>query len=163
MSVPILIIWIFSAEAIFLFIGVEKAVCIVISRCLRIRALSVPIDVLNESYEKYLNAIGVTGPSFYMAIVFNLVLLILCHYFVVTRGLGFEYIPVAFVVATYMKFFVQVTLSLRYEEVRRTLQPWSIEATEGWYEFCALGLPGTVMLCSEWVRIRNSVIYAIVY
>jgi hypothetical protein len=35
-------------------LGVEEAVCEVVERYIYIRALSVPLDVANESYEKYL-------------------------------------------------------------------------------------------------------------
>jgi MATE family multidrug resistance protein len=39
---------------------------------------------------------------------------------------------------------------LQYPAVKRTLQPYSKEAWTNWKEFFMLGLPGTIMLCSEW-------------
>jgi hypothetical protein len=46
-------VW-FLVYEIYTYIGVEHDVCEVIKNYAYIRALAVPIDIINESYEKYL-------------------------------------------------------------------------------------------------------------
>jgi len=152
MVVPILCMWYFAKE-IFVKLGVELAVCEVIAKYLKIRALTMPMDVISESYEKYLMSIGVATPSLYANITFNLSLLILDLIFVVKFKFDYPCLAWAYVIAVYLSGITQICFSLKYEEVKRTLQPWDRSSLKDWKEFISLGLPGTVMLCSEWVRL----------
>jgi hypothetical protein len=44
-------------------IGVDLEVCLVVRNYVFIRALSVPMDIVNESYRKYLMSIGMYSRS----------------------------------------------------------------------------------------------------
>ena len=63
-----------------------------------------------------------------------------------------------------MEGIVQFTMSLKYTEVKRTLVvmrecDWS-QSTQEWWQFIALGIPGTAMLCSEWWAFEATIIMA---
>ena len=45
---------------------------------------------------------------------------------------------------------MQYFTSWKHPSVLRTMQPWDKEALSNWKDFISLGLPGTLMLCSEW-------------
>jgi MATE family multidrug resistance protein len=149
MSVPLLCLWFFVYD-IYMYIGVERDVCEVIKSYVYIRALAVPIDIINESYEKYLMSIGVMEPSMWSNVAFNIFVVVFNSAFVFGFGWGYRSLAISWVLSTYLMAFVQIGLSLRYPSVLRTLQPWDWRAFEEWPQFIMLGLPGTVMLCSEW-------------
>lgn len=130
--------------------GIEDNVCLVIQRYIRIRSLTLPIDVVNISFEKYLMSIGVVKPSMWSNISFNVSLLLLNYYFVQILRLDYTCLAYSWVISTYLMAAVQWGLSWNHPSVQRTLQPWSNDALKGWRQFIALGVPGTVMLCSEW-------------
>lgn len=121
-----------------------------IQRYIRIRSLTLPIDVVNISFEKYLMSIGVVKPSMWSNISFNVSLLLLNYYFVQVLRLDYTCLAYSWVISTYLMAAVQWGLSWNHPSVQRTLQPWSNDALKGWRQFIALGVPGTVMLCSEW-------------
>jgi len=52
LTVPVAAAWYF-AEHVFLLLGVEEAVSAVVGGYLRVRVFSLPADVLNESFSKY--------------------------------------------------------------------------------------------------------------
>eukprot|EP01038_Epipyxis_sp_PR26KG_P016448 gene16448-22431_t len=147
--VPIMFLWYFTWD-IFLMLGVERNVCIVIRNFIRIRTLAIPIDVLNESYEKYLMSIGVMQPSMWSNISFNIFILSFNLIFVFLLKLDYECLAWSWVISDYIAGMIQIGLSLKEPAVKRTLQPFSRQALAQWGEFLLLGLPGTVMLCSEW-------------
>ncbi len=149
MTLPVIVLWFFTAD-IFLSLGVERDVCTVIRNFMRIRALSIPMDVVNESYEKYLMSIGVMRPSMWANICFNLLILAFDLLFVYGLRLNYECLAWSWVLAIYISSAVQIALSWSHPQVQRTLQPWDRRAWSGWREFVELGMPGTVMLCSEW-------------
>lgn len=156
---PTSILWFYVSD-IFLFLGVEPAVCNVIKKFIRIRILTMPIDVLTESYEKYLMAIGVVEPSMWANITFNLSILCLCLLFVHVFKFNYECLAWAWVISVYLASLLQFSLSFYYDAVKRTLQPWDKRAWTEWFEFCKLGFPGTVMLCSEWWAYEILTIFA---
>lgn len=158
-TVPIFFLWFFTSD-IFLALGVEKEVCDVIRRFIRIRMLTIPMDVINESYEKYLMSIGVMNPSMWANISFNVFILAFDALFVYGLKLHYDCLAWSWVLSLYLSAFVQLGLSLRYPAVLRTLQPWDKKSLTKWKEFIMLGLPGTVMLCSEWWAYEILTIFA---
>ena len=149
MTLPMLVLWYFVYD-LYLFIGVDPEVCEVIRTYVYIRALALPIDIVNESWEKYLMSIGVMEPSMWSNVSFIALILSFNSLFVIRFKWGYASLAVSWVISTYLSSFVQIGLSLRYPAVQRTLQPLDWRAFDDWKEFILLGLPGTVMLCSEW-------------
>jgi MATE family multidrug resistance protein len=159
LSIPLLFLWIFVGD-IFRLIGVEETVCGLIERFLFIRAFAVPLDIVMFSYEKYLMAIGVMSPCTWGNLSFICSIFVLNVTFVFGLGLHYECLMWSFCLALLLSCVVQIALSLRYPEVQRTLQPFSAEAWQDWKEFVLLGLPATVMLCSEWWAYEILTIFA---
>eukprot|EP01032_Pedospumella_encystans_P014245 gene14245-16375_t len=159
MTLPMLVLWYFVYD-IYEYIGVEHDVCEVIKNYIYIRALGVPIDVINESYEKYLMSIGVREPSMWSNVSFNVFITSFNCLFVFGFGWGYRSLAFSWVLSTYLASFVQIGLSLRHPSVQRTLQPWDRRAWDDWWEYIQLGLPGTVMLCSEWWAFEILMLFA---
>ena len=108
------------------------------------------MDVVNIAFEKYLMSIGVVRPSMWSNISFNVSLLLLNFLFVFILEWDYTCLAYSWVISTYFMALVQWSLSWNHPSVQRTLQPWSKETLQGWSQFILLGIPGTVMLCSEW-------------
>lgn len=106
--------------------------------------------MINVSFEKYLMSIGVVKPSMWSNISFNISLLFLNSLFVYVLHLNYTCLAYSWVISTYFMAAVQWGLSWNEPAVQRTLQPWSPNSLKGWGQFIGLGVPGTVMLCSEW-------------
>ena len=159
MLFPISIIW-YNSRAIFLAIGIEESVCQVIGNYLQIRALLLPIDVINISYEKYLMAVGVVAPTFYSSIVFNIVLLSCNSLFTLHLGLDYTFLAWSWVIAEIVSLTFMISISWYHPSVQRTLQPFSpTSAFSSWWQFISLGLPATAMLCSEWWAYEGNLSY----
>eukprot|EP01033_Poteriospumella_lacustris_P000584 gene584-400_t len=158
-TLPIMVLWFFTAD-IFAALGVEPVVCAVIQRFIRIRCLTIPMDVINESYEKYLMSIGVVKPSMWANISFNIFILMFDALFVYGFRLHYDCLAWSWVLSLYLSSLLQIALSWHHPSVQRTLQPFDKAAWEDWYEFIMLGLPGTVMLCSEWWAYEILTIFA---
>ena len=148
-SLPIAVIW-FNVTIIFRLFRIEESVCIVMGNFMRVRILCIPIDVIYESYRQYLMAIGVMRPSMWGAVTFNLSLVVFSTLFVCVLKLGYECLAWSWVLSMFLCGLVQIGLSWSHPSVVRTMQPWDWAAWERWDEFVGLGLPGTVMMCSEW-------------
>lgn len=158
-TLPIIVLWIYTAD-IFRLLRVDENVCVVISKFIRIRSLTIPLDVANESYEKYLMSIGVMRPSMWANISFNLSIFLFDCLFVYVLKFEYECLAWSWVISTYLSAAVQLGLSWRHPSVVRTLQPWDRSAWTKWGEFISLGLPGTIMLCSEWWAYEILTIFA---
>ena len=158
-SAPMLLLWVFSYD-IFRSLGVEHDVCSVIAGYLHIRALAVPVELINVSYEKYLMSIGVVRPTMWAAISFNVALVIFNLIFILGLHRGYEYLAVSWALSDLVLFAVQISMSCKHPFVERTLQPLDWAAWAEWKPFFALGLPGTVMLCSEWWAFEFLTIFA---
>lgn len=118
------------------------------------------MDVIAESYEKYLMSIGVMNPSMWMNVCFNGFILTFDLLFVYGLNLHYECLAWSWVLSVYLSSIIQVALSWNHPSVQRTLQPWDRKALTQWWEFIQLGLPGTVMLCSEWWAYEILTIFA---
>eukprot|EP01032_Pedospumella_encystans_P022742 gene22742-25762_t len=110
MTIPMLLLWMFVGN-LYEYLGAEQGVCDVIRNYIYIRALGVPGDVLNLSYEKYLMSIGVMTPSMWCNISFNVFLLIFDSIFVFAFKLDYHCLAVAWVMATYLSALVQISLA----------------------------------------------------
>ena len=75
LSIPLLCSWYFVYD-IYKLLGVEEDVCLVIKDYLLIRLISAPMDIVNESYEKYLMSIGIKihicGDRYNIYIIYSL-------------------------------------------------------------------------------------------
>jgi MATE family multidrug resistance protein len=158
-TLPIIILWFYTAD-IFRLLRVKEDVCVVIQNFIRIRSLTIPVDIINESYEKYLMSIGVMRPSMWSNIAFNLFVLLFDLLFVYGLKLEYECLAWSWVISMYLSGIIQIGLSWGHPSVMRTLQPWDSMALTKWGEFVSLGLPGTVMLCSEWWAYEILTIFA---
>jgi MATE family multidrug resistance protein len=141
-TIPIFFLWFFTSN-LFEALGVEQEVCDVIRIFIRIRCLTIPMDVINESYEKYLMSIGVMNPSMWANIAFNLFILLFDVIFVYGLHLHYDCLAWSWVLSLYLSAFIQIALSLKHPAVLRTLQPYDAKAWTKWKEFFLLGLPGT--------------------
>jgi MATE family multidrug resistance protein len=149
LTIPIMILWYYTSD-LFYLLNIDEKVCTVIRCFIRIRTLSVPIDVVSESYENYLMSIGVVYPSMISSIASNFILLALNIWFVGILKLDYEYLAWSTVISMYCGAIVQIIISLEYPSVKRTLQPLNRKALNNLTEFICLGVPGTIMICSEW-------------
>jgi MATE family multidrug resistance protein len=146
--IPMLPIVYFSGDLVLL-VGIDPAVAKVFAKFIAVRALSCPADVFNESYRRYLTAMGLVNPTVAFAVVFNSLVLLMDFAFV-RAGFSFECLAWSLVVCSYIGAGVMYLLSLRYDEVQRTLIPLDSGALTQWGTYISLGLPGLLMLCSEW-------------
>ncbi|CAM9280269.1 unnamed protein product, partial [Ectocarpus fasciculatus] len=149
MLVPIAIIWLY-AEQLFLALGTDRGICVVMGRFLRVRMATMPVDVLFKSYEKYLCCLGLTKPAMYSQLAAIVGTAGLGWLFVRRYQGGYESLAWAFVISTYLSFACLFGFSYRHPAVQRTLQPLSMDALHNLKEFVVLGVPGMLMLCSEW-------------
>lgn len=144
--------WLF-ADKFFLWLGMDKDLCTVVGVYIKVRIFEMPFSCFNESYEKYLMAIGVMNGPMKANIALNLSVLCWCFIFMVLFKLGYAYLAVAWVLSVALASFVFVGASYHEEAVQRTLQPlnWGeILDYQKLYQFIELGVPGTLMMCSEW-------------
>ena len=159
LTVPIVIVWHF-VEEIFILLKVEATICRVISHFLHIRMLSLPADVVNLSFSKYLMAIGIMKPAMYTTLLNSVVLTIASTALTSPQwGLSYGYagLGYAFVISNYIGVVCLMLVSSRLLEVRRTLkQIRHLDSFVLLFDYCqlkifiALGLPGCAMICSEW-------------
>lgn len=148
-SAPLAVLW-WKAHHIFLAVGIAPDVAEVIKNYLSIRVFAIPNTVVAICYEKYVFAIGVSRPSLIANISQNIVLLSLDYLFVFHFGWSYHCLAYAWVASEVTNASVQYLLSLKFVAVQRTLQPWSKECLRNWKEFITLGVPGAMMICSEW-------------
>lgn len=149
LSIPLLLSWIFVGS-FYSYCGVDPKVVAVITNLLRTRAFSMPAEVFNTGYEKYLAAIGVTTPTLYCTISCNVSIFVLLYIFVAYLKLPYMWLEIAHVMAVYIGAITHYFTSLQHRSVQITLRPWDKRALQQWWEFLKLGIPGAAMTCSEW-------------
>lgn len=138
-----------SAEPLFLRLGVDARVCEVVGVLLRIRALSLPADVLRESFEAYLMSLGIMGPPLLGSLTSNLVQ-VLANLVFIAWGGDYRCLGLSFAISAYLGVAVQIAMSQPHPSVRNTLQPLSSDALSNWDELIELGVPSVLQICSEW-------------
>lgn len=150
MAIPLSISWFYS-ESIFIALGVDSIVAYVIQSYLYIRILSMPIDIIIISYEKYLSAIGVVNPPMYSNIIQNITLVISNYILIHVYNFGFRSLAISWVIASSAACITMIITSYKQQPVLKTLlYTIHYDSFKYWYNFIALGIPATVMLCSEW-------------
>jgi MATE family multidrug resistance protein len=149
MAVPLAMSWYFI-EDICELIGLEKAVTEVVKTYLFIRAVAIPADIIQNSYSKYVIAIGVVNPPMLGNITMIASITVLDVLFIHVLGYGYQYLAWAWVISAYFSLIALIGSSLFYESVRLTLQPPDRESLTKWSSFVSLGGPGTLMLVAEW-------------
>jgi MATE family multidrug resistance protein len=159
MVIPIGFLWYYCGY-LFGLLGIQADVCEIISTYIRIHILTLPVDVFNVSYENYLIAIGVMEPSMWAELTVNVGVLLLNCLFINKFNLGYEFLAWSWVISVYCSGVVHFVLSWNYPAVQRTMRPFTWKALSGWGEFISLGLPGTIMLCSEWWAYEVLVLFA---
>jgi len=174
LTVPVAAAWYF-AEHVFLLLGVEEAVSAVVGGYLRVRVFSLPADVLNESFSKYLMAMGVMKPAMYTALLNSAVLSALCWALTAPRfGIGGSSTGLAWasVLSSHVSVAALISVSWGLQEVRRSLRPFfdAESATRARLtealdlqqlrDFVALGVPGCAMMCSEWWAFEILTVFA---
>jgi multidrug resistance protein, MATE family len=150
LTIPIMICWSF-VEEIFLSIGVSSSICKVMKIFFQIRIFALPSDVIGISYQKYVLAIGVTSPSLIGTISLIFLVTVFNLFFLKYLQMGDPAVLAwGFVISRYLSDIAMILSSWTEQPVRETLQPLSWKAFNNWGEFLKLGLPGCLMLCSEW-------------
>lgn len=147
-AVSLVPLW-YYAESLFLLAGIDAQVCAVVGQLLRIRILSLPADILRESYEGYSLALGLMLPPLLGSVATNLLLLALNLLFV-RVGLSYLFLAWAFMLAQYFGVIVLLASSWRDPAVRETMQAPDAEALLHWDRFIAIGLPSVLQVCAEW-------------
>ena len=151
--IPCFLSWHYSGP-FFAAMRIEPAVCRVISDYLAIRAWEMPIGVIQTSVEKYLMSVGVMHPPMYGEAHFNLSLILLNFVFLKGDfGFGYKGLGYAWVLSTAASLGTLIAMAYNHPSVQRTLQPINIKEIlniSKLYEFFELGLPGMLMLLSEW-------------
>ena len=112
-----------------------------------------PIGVLAESFEKYLMSIQVVTPPLYAAIHFNLSL-VLCNTLFLWGNFQFGYrgLAISWVLSAFASLCTLLAMAWRHPNVQRTLVAFDVEVlrVDKILAFVGLGLPGMLMLLSEW-------------
>jgi multidrug resistance protein, MATE family len=148
-SLPIMIVWLYFDE-IFTSIGISQDMIMVVGHFISWRFLSVPVEVLNLSYEKYLMSMGIMQPSLKACCVFNISLVLLNYIFVCIIDWGVRGIALAYVLSMFLELACLVLLSVNHPFVQRTLTAPTAESFRELGSFLMFGLSGCVMLCAEW-------------
>ncbi len=81
-------------------------------------------------------SIGVVDPAMYSAIVYNILLIIICYIFIIVYQMDYTYIAWANVLAAALRTGSEMAFSLRYDHVYLTLCAPSWEVLEEWGECC---------------------------
>jgi Na+-driven multidrug efflux pump len=150
MAVSLVPFWLYS-KTLFSSMGVDNEVCEMISVLLHIRVLSIPADIIRESYEAYIISLGVMGPPMYGAFASDATLCVCNFAFAsVLQFQDYKCLGYSFLISAYVGLFVQIHTSIDSVPVRRTLLPFSASALEGWQELIDLGIPSIIQICSEW-------------
>lgn len=147
--IPMMPVWL-QAEEIFSYLPIDKEVTIVIGVFIRARLAGLPADIVSESYEKYLMAVGEMSIPMYSNIIIGAVIVVLNVVLINMQGFGYEVLAWTVVISEYAGVASQLGLSWYCKSVQRTLQPWSMDLFNDWGTFMSLALPGVGMLCSEW-------------
>ena len=140
-------LWI-RADKFFSMLGIDPLVCKIIGDFVRIRAIGLPADIIGESYEKYLMAVGEMQIPMYANVVIGIVVLLLNILFINVFHWGYQCLAWTVVISECVGAIVMVLLSLKCVSVQRTLCPWTMELFHDWKQFIYLAMPGVVMLCS---------------
>jgi Na+-driven multidrug efflux pump len=135
------------AKPIFLSLGIDPQVCDVVQRFLFVRMLTIPMDIVGESYQKATVAMGIISPTIVYSSCLNVGVLVLDLLFVNYLRCGFVSLAWSFVISTYVSGFVAVWYGQRFPEIRRVmiLPTWEVAAevhtndTNGRYEIALSG------------------------
>jgi hypothetical protein len=95
-------------------------------------------------------SVGVVEPAMYSAAFFNIILIICCYVTIIVLELDYSFIAWSYAFSSAMRTVIEISLSLRYPEVIKTLTYPTYEIFNEWKEFFELGIPGCVMICAEW-------------
>jgi MATE family multidrug resistance protein len=142
------------ATPLFILMKVEPMVCKVIGDYLAIRAFEMPMSTITVSMEKYLSSIQVYSPSLYAETHFNISLISLNLLFIY-GGFDFGYLGLgyAWVLSKAAALCTVIAMAWHEPAVQRTMQPINFQEIlvyKKLYEFISLGIPGMLMLLSEW-------------
>ncbi len=143
-----------NAERFFLLLGMNPQVCLVSGTYVRIRMFEMPISCFYESYEKYLMSIGVMRSPMYANIALNISVVLFCSIGIFVMHWDYRCLAVSWVLSVLVACVTMVATSYKHPHVQRTLLlswdwPVLLKANK-LKEFVSLGVPGTLMLCSEW-------------
>jgi len=153
-----------NTEKFFLTVGMDPAVSHISGRYVRIRMLEMPISCFYESYEKYLMSIGVMRPAMYGNMALNVSVTLFCSFGIFIMKWDYRCLAASWVCSVCIALSVMLFTSHKHPHVVRTSNiKWSWESvldTQKLREFVNLGVPGTLMLCSEWWAYEILTIFA---
>jgi len=162
-AIPCFLSWHYSGP-FFSYIKIEPKVVEVIEGYLAIRAFEIPIGVFQTSFEKFLMSIGVMNPPLYGETHFNFSLVVLNLLFIYGKfGFGWRGLGYSMVLSCGAALGTQLATAWHHPSVQRALQPISLKEildVKKLREFVDLGLPGMVMLMSEWIAYEVLSVFA---
>ena len=119
-----------QAKPIFVGLGIDPEVCEVVQRFLHVRMLTIPMDIVGESYQKATVAMGIISPTIIYSSCLNAGVLLLDLLFVNHLGYGYVSLAWSFVISTYVSGAVAMWYGQRFPEIRRVmiLPTWEVAA-----------------------------------
>ncbi|KAI9296154.1 mate-domain-containing protein [Neoconidiobolus thromboides FSU 785] len=147
---PISAIWL-KAEELLLLIGQEEELSRLCGVYLKWLLLAVPPFIGFECIKKYLQAQNIMNASAYILIL-SLPICVLCNYILVWHpalSIGFIGAPISLVISTWSSFLFSICYVL-FIDGKQAWGGFTINAFKEWNIIIKLGIPGVIMLCSEW-------------
>ncbi|KAJ9084441.1 ethionine resistance protein [Entomophthora muscae] len=150
MFIPISFVWWFSGS-LMLLLELDADLAVLCCTYLRILILAAPASMSFECIKKYLQAQRIMKAQT-LIVVTTLPFNLLLNYFLVlneSTSLGFKGAPIATVITHWLTLLFAL-LYIKYIEGSSCWGGWSSQALTGWGVYIRLGIPGILMICSEW-------------
>ncbi|KAI9296158.1 MATE efflux family protein [Neoconidiobolus thromboides FSU 785] len=147
---PISLTW-YHAESILLAIGQTEVLSELCGVYLRWLLFAVPPFIGFECVKKFLQAQGIMNASANILII-NLPVCAISNYLLVwhpSTSLGFIGAPIASSITSWSSFILGV-LYVVFIDGRKAWGGFTWKAFSEWKPIIKLGLPGVIMVCSEW-------------
>lgn len=139
----------FFAEKIFLAIGTDAEVSRISARLVK---LLIPSEFLNGHYDlrkRWLACQRITFVPMVACIIGTLIHVPLCYFFVYTLNFGLSGLPFA----NFLKEAMTLSTTMLYchfkEQISEVMQPFNLEALQGWKQYLSVSLPATALICAE--------------
>ncbi|KAI9148598.1 ethionine resistance protein [Blastocladiella emersonii ATCC 22665] len=150
-AIPLAIVWLF-AEPLLVLAHQEPELAKLAGNYIKIMLAALVPNIISNCVTKFLIAQGYTSSQFVVSATvfpFNVALQYALVYYPSRFQLGFYGAAVGSVVADTVSMLGIIAYTV-YWNGHQCWKPWSREALSGWRQFLKLGLPGLVMVCSEW-------------
>eukprot|EP01012_Entosiphon_sulcatum_P003858 TRINITY_DN11385_c0_g1_i1.p1 TRINITY_DN11385_c0_g1~~TRINITY_DN11385_c0_g1_i1.p1 ORF type:complete len:537 (+),score=88.21 TRINITY_DN11385_c0_g1_i1:48-1613(+) len=144
-ALPILVLW-YNCEAILTKVF-EKDMARLAGLWVRGNIVGLLPSLYFEAAKKYLQAMSVTRPIMVVSLITTALIPVFLYLLIHVLHLGFEGARYAMPMAAYTQS-IGITACIFWGGLYKG--SLSLEAFRGWIEFLKLGIPGMLMLISEW-------------